>query len=349
MAFKTGKFRDVFARRPVGRAIDVPNERSKKRAFGFVVEQKKWFWPTLTCVSVMLSGLIMVALVPGGFGRGVAVALATALAGGLCQSIRLFRKTQIKLMRSESKVYRTERKLEKFNIKILRELRLPLKNIRKKSNRIFEVSQSISKFAAPVAVSLAVGGDKEAQPDWRSITADARSICDSASRLDRLPAGLLRIGRVRNVEFAPNWLDMNTLLISALTALKHEIHEAGAKVMFKDIPCCVGDDGLVREMFRALISNSIENLSPDRDGLIRIWGQYAGSRNIYCIEDNGIGIAAEEFEDIFEMFYRIKKGTGKQGIGLALVKDVVSRHNGRIWLKSTPGKGSTFSVALPAR
>ena len=99
MTFKTGKFRDVFTRRPSGTAIDVPNERSKKRAFGFVVEQKKWFWTAVTCVSVLLSGLIMVALVPGGFGRGVAVTLAAALAGGLCQSIRLFRKTQIKLMR----------------------------------------------------------------------------------------------------------------------------------------------------------------------------------------------------------------------------------------------------------
>ena len=349
MAFKAGKFRDVFARRPAGMSIDVPNERSKKRAFGFVVEQKKWFWPALTGVSVLLSGLIMVAIVPGGFGRGVAVTLAMTLAGSLCQSLRLFRKTQIKLMRSESKVYRTERKLEKFNIKILRELRLPLKNIRKKSSRILEVSESVSKFAAPVAANIAGVGDKEAEPDWRSITADAQSICDSASRLDRLPAGLLRIGRVRNVEFAPNWLDMNTLLISVLTALKPEIHEAAAKVMFKDIPCCVGDDGLVRELFRALISNSIENLSPDRDGVIRIWGQHAGSRIIYSIEDNGVGIEAEEFEDIFEMFYRIKKGTGKQGIGLAIVKDVVSKHNGRIWLKSTPGKGSTFSVALPAR
>ncbi|MCK5174102.1 MAG: HAMP domain-containing histidine kinase, partial [Planctomycetes bacterium] len=220
---------------------------------------------------------------------------------------------------------------------------------RKKSSRIFEVSQSVSKFAAPVAVNIATGNDTAMEPDWRSITADARSICDSPSHLDRLPAGLLRIGRVRNVEFAPNWLDMNTLLISVLTSLKPEIHEASAKVMFMDIPCCFGDDSLVREMFRALITNSIENLSPDRDGLIRIWGQHAGSRVIYCIEDNGAGIAAEEFEDIFEMFYRIKKGTGKQGIGLSLVKDVVSRHNGRIWLKSTPGKGSTFSVALPAR
>lgn len=349
MAFKAGKFRDVFARRPGGTVIDVPNERSKKRAFGFVVEQKKWFWPALTCVAVALSAAIMVALIPrGGFNQAAAI-LAATLAGGLCQSIRLFRKTQIKLMRSESKVYRTERKLEKFNIKILRELRLPLKNIRKKSSRILEVSQSVSNPAVAVAVDYSAETGKTSEPNWRSVAEDARSICESAASLDRLPAGLLRIGRVHTAEFAPNWLDMNTLLISVLTSLKPEIHGAPARVQFKDIPCCVGDDGRVREMFRALISNSIENLSPDRDGLIRIWGQYAGSRNIYCVEDNGIGIAAEEFEDIFEMFYRIDNGSGKQGIGLAIVKDVASKHNGRIWLKSTPGKGSTFSVALPAR
>ena len=102
MAFKVGKFRDVFARRPVGRAIDVPNERSKRRALGFVVEQKKWFWSAVTCVSVLLSAVIMIAIVPGDFGRGIAVTLAAALAGGLCQSIRLFRKTQIKRNRTQT-------------------------------------------------------------------------------------------------------------------------------------------------------------------------------------------------------------------------------------------------------
>ncbi len=350
MAFSAGKFRDAFARRPSGTVIDVPNERARKRGLGFVLEQKKWFWAVLTGVAMALSAAIMVALIPrGGFNQAAAAVLAGTLAGCLCQCAKLLRKTQIKLMRMKNKVHRTERKLEKFNIKILRELRLPLKNIRKKSGRILEVSQRVPNPAVAVGIDVTAGGGEAAEPDWGAVAADARSICESGASLDRLPAGLLRIGKIHTAGFAPNWLDMNTLVVSVLTSLKPKIDEAGARVQFKDLPSCVGDDGLVRELFVAIVSNAIENLSPDRGGLIRIWGQYAGSRIIYCVEDNGVGIAAEEFENIFEMFYRVDVNSHREGLGLAIVRDIVSRHKGRIWLKSTLGKGSTFSVALPAR
>ena len=146
---------------------------------------------------------------------------------------------------------------------------------------------------------------------------------------------------------------MNTLLVTTLTGLKPQIDQADAKVQFKDLPSCVGDKTLVAELFHSIILNALENLgtppNSSKTGLIRIWGQYSGSRIVYHIQDNGIGIAAEEFEKIFEMFYRSDPKSTKDGLGLAIVKDIVARHNGRIWLKSTYTKGSTFSIALPAK
>ena len=74
-----------------------------------------------------------------------------------------------------------------------------------------------------------------------------------------------------------------------------------------------------------------------------------GGRHLYCVQDNGVGIAEEELDKIFELYYRIQPSSPRQGLGLALVRRIVEKHSGRLWVSSTPGKGSqfTFSLAKP--
>lgn len=69
---------------------------------------------------------------------------------------------------------------------------------------------------------------------------------------------------------------------------------------------------------------------------------------VYTIQDNGIGIAAEHQQGIYKLFHRLdpRRGSG-EGLGLAIVRRVLDRHGGRIWLESEVGKGSTFFIALP--
>ncbi len=68
------------------------------------------------------------------------------------------------------------------------------------------------------------------------------------------------------------------------------------------------------------------------------------------VKDSGIGIPASEIPHVFERFYRVKtlaSSLNGLGIGLYLVKEIVSRHNGRVWVESVEGQGSTFYVLLP--
>ena len=82
--------------------------------------------------------------------------------------------------------------------------------------------------------------------------------------------------------------------------------------------------------------------------MVRVWGKVEDGQSIYCVEDNGIGIAREHYEKIFDMFYQLEHGKKRgEGLGLTIVRRILDRHKGRVWVASEAGKGSRFYVSLP--
>src|SRR5207244_5890411 len=122
-------------------------------------------------------------------------------------------------------------------------------------------------------------------------------------------------------------------------------------------PPAWADPTALDQIFANLIGNAVNYLDPARPGIIEIGAAGEGVRvegappamPVYYVRDNGRGIAAEYQEKIFLAFQRLHPDAAPgEGVGLALVRRVVERHGGRIWLSSTPGTGTTFYVALPA-
>jgi chemotaxis family two-component system sensor kinase Cph1 len=175
---------------------------------------------------------------------------------------------------------------------------------------------------------------------------------DGAKRMQQLIQDLLEYSRVgtRGKEFIPS--DMSLLLDEALLNLQARIEETGAEISFSQLPTLAVDGGQTVRLFQNLIGNAIKYRDSDKSPKIRIEAKaLAGVGNwLFQISDNGIGIANEDYERIFNIFQRLHgreeyEGTG---IGLAICKKIVERHGGRIWVESTPRAGSTFFFTLPA-
>lgn len=116
-----------------------------------------------------------------------------------------------------------------------------------------------------------------------------------------------------------------------------------------NLPPITGDAALLHQVFSNLVSNAIK-YSPE-GGEIILDARLEETKIVLLVKDKGIGIPPASQEKIFDMFYRVDNSTKLKivgtGLGLALVKEIVTAHNGHVWVESRLGQGSTFYVALP--
>jgi signal transduction histidine kinase len=171
---------------------------------------------------------------------------------------------------------------------------------------------------------------------------------EGATRMQRLINDLLSYSRVghRAEVFAP--LAANDLVNAALGNLEAAIADAGACVEVGDLPEINGDRTQLVQLFQNLIGNAVK-FRRDEPPLVRVSAVSDGAFAQFTVEDNGIGIERDYVEKVFLIFQRLHdrdKYSGT-GIGLAIVKKVVERHGGKVWIDSMPGRGSRFQFTLP--
>jgi signal transduction histidine kinase len=112
-----------------------------------------------------------------------------------------------------------------------------------------------------------------------------------------------------------------------------------------DIPVMEADPGRTRQVLDNLLDNAIK-YSPD-GGLIVIQCNVGEKEVTLSVADEGMGIAPEHLNRLFEKFYRVKSELAGTGLGLPVAREIVEKQGGRIWARSAPGKGSTFYFTLP--
>jgi PAS domain S-box-containing protein len=175
------------------------------------------------------------------------------------------------------------------------------------------------------------------------------SVVDGASRMDQLITDLLAYSRVgtRSNPFGP--IDCELVFIRVLRDLRLAIEQAGALVTHDTLPTVLGDEVQLGQLFQNLLGNAIKFRGAQAPR-VHVGAERRVEGWTFAVRDNGIGIAPEHAARIFLIFQRLHAAAEYPGtgIGLAISKKIVERHDGRIWVESCPGEGTTFCFTIPA-
>ena len=185
-------------------------------------------------------------------------------------------------------------------------------------------------------------------------------VIKASERMRKLIDDLLNYSKLTAAPtFKPT--DLNAVLNGTLSDLELTIKEKEAQLVVENLPEAEVIPGQIRQVFQNLISNAIKFSKKEERPLIYIKGEIVAEKRIdsapdpdgrYCrlsIKDNGIGFEEKYLDKIFTLFQRLHgreeyEGTG---IGLAIVKKIIDKHNGIISAQSREGVGTTFIIVLP--
>jgi PAS domain S-box-containing protein len=201
----------------------------------------------------------------------------------------------------------------------------------------------------------------------QSLSAEGRDYVErmqnASKRMQGFIRELLNYSRVstRAEPFRP--VDLKGVLLDVTSDLQVRIDETGGQVEFCELPRLEADPSQMRQLFLNLIGNALKFHGNEKP-VVKIHGNCVskietdsgedaqrGQRCRIIVEDNGIGFDESNAERIFAPFQRLHgrseyEGTG---MGLAICRKIVERHGGAITVRSTPGKGSTFTITLPLK
>jgi signal transduction histidine kinase len=244
------------------------------------------------------------------------------------------------------------------------ETRQLAESLNEMAHRVQTSQQSQRDFIANISHELktpltSIQGFAQAILDGAAQTPEALQqaagvIFNEAGRMHRLVMDLLVLARLEggtaDLQKAP--VDLALLLNNVVDKFKLQAEQAQVKLVLQlgPLPVITGDGDRLAQVFTNLVDNAIKFTLAA--GQVTVSAGMADANVLIQIKDSGIGIAPQDQKRIFERFYQVDKsrkgGSGRGvGLGLAIARQIVSAHNGRIWVDSVPGHGSTFSISLP--
>lgn len=178
-----------------------------------------------------------------------------------------------------------------------------------------------------------------------------RRMHSAAKRMQHLIEDLLAFSRVttRAQPFIPT--DLNSVVKEAVSDLEKVVERSGGTVVVGSLPVLDADGAQINRLVQNLISNALKFRKPTVAPQVEVSGSIKGNYCELVIADNGIGFDEKYLDRIFSPFQRLH-GQGEYegtGIGLAIVRKIVLRHQGSVTAHSQPGEGATFIVTLPLK
>ena len=201
---------------------------------------------------------------------------------------------------------------------------------------------TISAFIDQIEQNLTLGNSDK-------IESDLAYIKGAAIRLGQLLTALRHITGVSRADNLPEKIRFADLIATCLTTLAGPLQQQGVDVNVMDTPLeLMGDPLQLGQLWQNLIENAVKYMGDQPHPRIDVGIDEGAQPPVFFVRDNGIGIKPEHAERVFQLFAQLNRNNPGSGLGLALVKKIVERYQGKIWVESEGyGMGSCFRFTLP--
>jgi len=227
------------------------------------------------------------------------------------------------------------------------DLRSPLRNVQGFASMLGENVNKLKKLTENISAGNS-GAQNTINEIGKEMEFSLEFIQSGVVKIDDLLNGLLVVLRMGSAPLSIQDLDLNEVVKSSLVAMKFEFMEAGAEVIAHDLPIVRGDRDILGRVFSNLLENALKYSSPTRQLAIEISSELKEDTVMIQVRDNGIGMAGDYQQRIFDFFYQMDPANSEgQGIGLYIVRTALALINGEISVTSQPDKGSVFTINLP--
>lgn len=229
-----------------------------------------------------------------------------------------------KLADYQAEIDRANQELEAFSYSVSHDLRAPLRAVKGFSEMLME----------DYGTQLDEEGRRLCQV-----------ICDNVQQMGQLIDDLLSLSRLSRAPMSKTDVDMREMVEGEY----QKVSVPSIRFELGALPSTQGDARLLRQVWANLLSNAVKFTAKADAPLIQVTGEEKAGECIYTVRDNGTGFNMQHADKLFEVFQRLHSASEFEGtgVGLAIVKRIVSRHGGRVWAESEVGQGATFHFTLP--
>ncbi|MGQ0529278.1 MAG: sensor histidine kinase [Panacagrimonas sp.] len=280
----------------------------------------------LTAVVSMATAIAIIPLVPKLLSMATPEELEQANQR-LRAEVKARERAEEELRRSLADLNRAVHELEQFAFITSHDLQAPLRNIA-------GFSQLLSR-----RYSQKLDGDA---------LEFLQFIEQGVRQMQALIKDLLQLSRVGRTEARPERRPLDESLRTALNTLKSEINTSSAQIHFDPMPAIPAVQSLLTQLFQNLVGNALKFQKPGNQAVVQISAELEDKGLHLRVQDNGIGIPADQLDNVFAVFRRLHNAEEYEGtgIGLAICRKIVQHHKGEIWAESD-GQGTCIHVRLP--
>jgi PAS domain S-box-containing protein len=264
----------------------------------------------------------------GEIGIGLLSAVNVTIGGENCQLYTFYDISRMDQLLNELQAKNDE--LQSFTYTVSHDLKAPL--------------VTISGFIGYLAQDAKNG-------DVDRVDKDVLRISEAVTKMQRLLNELLELSRIGRLMNPPEVVAFEEVVREALSLVEGRLEARQVQVKVEaDLPSVYGDRARLVEVIQNLVDNAAKFMGGQAHPLIEIGVKRSNGNPLFFVQDNGIGVEADQHEKVFGLFNKLEANTEGTGVGLALVKRIIEVHGGSIWLESDgKGNGSTFYFTLADR